>query len=91
MLDQADYYDAQGGTALGDRFLAACEEGFARLAAFPESGTALRLRHSRLQNIRFILVPGFDSIRILYTFREGRVQIIRILHGKRDVEKILDQ
>ena len=89
LLDQAEYYDAQSGMALGDRFIAACEEGFARLAAFPESGTALPFKHSRLQTIRFILVPGFDSILILYTFSGDQVRVVRVLHGKRDVERLL--
>ena len=48
LLEQADYYDAQSGAALADRFIASCEAGFERLTTFPESGTALRLRHTRL-------------------------------------------
>lgn len=91
LLDQADYYDQQSGLALGDRFLTACEEGFARLGAFPESGTALRFRHPRLQSIRFILVPSFENILIFYTFCDGQVRIVRVLRGNRDIDEILEQ
>lgn len=87
LLEQAEYYDA-GGEELGDRFIAACEVGFNRLAAFPESGTALRLRHPRLEGIRFILVPDFENILILYTLGENQVRVVRVLHGKRDIEAI---
>jgi len=41
----------------------------------------LRLQHLRLQTIRFILVPGFDSLLILYTFSDGWVRIVRVLHA----------
>lgn len=90
LLDRAEYYDTQSDTALGDRFLQACEAGFARLATFPESGTALRFHHPRLQAIRFILVPGFENILIYYRFAHNQVRVIRVLHGKQHVEQNLD-
>jgi len=91
LLDHTGYYEQQSGTMLGDRFLTACEEGFARLTAFPESGTALRFRHPRLHSIRFIPVPGFENTLIFYTFRDERVRIVRVLHGKRDFETMLEE
>ena len=32
LIAQADYFDAQGGTALEDRFLKECDAGFERLS-----------------------------------------------------------
>ena len=72
LFDQADYYDSQGGETLGDRFLARCEAGFERIAAFPESGTRVRLRHPNLEGCRFILAPEFDRILIFYRLGEGK-------------------
>jgi toxin ParE1/3/4 len=88
LLDQAEYYDSQGGETLGNRFLARCEAGFERIAAFPESGTRVRLRHPKLKGCRFILVPDFDKILIFYKSSEGKIQIVRVLHGARNIETL---
>ena len=43
----------------------------------------------RLQNLRSWPVAGFEAIRIYYALDEDALHIIRILHGKRDVRRIL--
>jgi toxin ParE1/3/4 len=89
LLNQAEYYDRKGGNALGDRFLAAAEAVFARLAVFPESGAPARLRHIRIQGFRFVPVPDFEDILIFYRFSENRVRVVRVLHGRRDLDGVL--
>ena len=89
LIEQAENYDAKSGEELGNRFLAACASGFERVASFPESGTLLRLRHPRLEGLRFILVPGFENILIFYVPGDTLVRIVRVLHGKRDIETLL--
>ena len=90
-LEIAEYYDAEGGQALGDRFINQCLLGFARLKEFPESGSRLRFNHPSLKNCRFILVPDFKKILIFYLNLPGRIEIIRLLHGSRDIEEALEQ
>lgn len=90
MLEQGEYYDSEGGEELGDRFIAECEAGFARLALYPESGTRVRLKHPQLEDCRFILVPGFEKILIFYKLSDEKIQIVRVLHGARDIETVLD-
>jgi plasmid stabilization system protein ParE len=34
-------------------------------------------------------LPGFEAIRIYYALEADALHIIRILHGKRDVKRIL--
>jgi plasmid stabilization system protein ParE len=75
LLEQAEYYDAKGGEALGNRFVAACESGFERLSSFPESGAPLRFPNPRLEGLRFILVPDFENILIFYIPGNTRVRI----------------
>lgn len=56
----------------------------------PES-TAARLNPSALRSPARawdgfqILVPSFENILISYTFCDGQVRIVRVLHGKRDI------
>ena len=89
LLFQAEYYDANGGTQLGDRFLAKCEAAFDRLKAFPESGTSVRYQHSRLAGCRFVLVPSFEAILIFYRPSPDQIEIVRVIHSARDLETAL--
>ena len=43
-----------------------------------------------LQDLRTWAVTGFEAIRIYYRVDEDTLRIIRILHGKRDVKRILE-
>jgi hypothetical protein len=43
----------------------------------------------RIQNLRSWPVTGFETIRIYYALAAAAMHIIRILHGKRDVRRIL--
>ena len=88
-LDIAEYYDAEGGEALGDRFIRQCDAGFERLSQFPESGSLVRSTHPKLEGCRFSLVPVFDKILIFYKVLPDRVEIVRILHGARNIEEAL--
>jgi plasmid stabilization system protein ParE len=89
-LDIAEYYDAAGGDALGNRFLQQCDAGFDRLAQFPLSGTLVRHKHPKLEGCRFIPVPKFDRILIFYRASEDKVEIVRIIDGARDIAAALD-
>jgi toxin ParE1/3/4 len=43
----------------------------------------------RVHNLRSWPVAGFEAIRIYYSLEADAMHIIRILHGKRDVRRIL--
>jgi toxin ParE1/3/4 len=89
-LDLAEYYDGEAGEAVGNRFLQQCDAGFERLARFPESGTPVRYKHPKLEGCRFTLVPEFERILIFYKPLPERIEIVRILHGARDIEEALN-
>jgi toxin ParE1/3/4 len=44
----------------------------------------------QFQNLRSWPVAGFEAIRIYYLLDEDVIHIVRILHGKRDVKRILE-
>lgn len=81
--------DAESGEDLGDRFLSECDAGIERLGRFPESGVGVGHRHSKLYGCRMIPVPGFDKIWIFYKALPDCVEIVRVLHGARDIEGML--
>jgi hypothetical protein len=48
------------------------------------------LRATRIFKICAPGLAGFEAIRIYYLVDEGAIRVIRILHGKRDVKRILE-
>ncbi len=88
-LKLAEYYDSESSDALGDRFLFECDAGMERLCRFPESGAVVAHRHSKLYGCRMIPVPGFEKILIFYKALPNCIEIIRVLHGARDLEGTL--
>ena len=54
-------------------------------------GPRYRSGNPQLQSLRTWAVTGFEAIRIYYLLENDTVQIIRILHGKRDVKRVLER
>jgi plasmid stabilization system protein ParE len=49
------------------------------------------LRNPQLQNLRSWPVTGFETIRLYFLVEKDTMRVIRLLHGKRDVKKILER
>ena len=58
----------------------------------PNAGPPCRLRNPRLGNLRSWPIRGFEDIRCYYQ-PEGdhMLHVVRFLHGKRDVRRILEK
>jgi toxin ParE1/3/4 len=76
--------------ALAERFLRAAEAAFRRLARFPRAGSPYRSTMPTLARLRKCPIPGFRNHLIFYRPIEHGVQIIRVLHGARELELLLD-
>jgi toxin ParE1/3/4 len=93
-LAEADLAE-QAGFIAGDsidaalRFLEAAEAAFARLASFPEIGRRRKFHHPDLAGVRSWPVPGFEKHLIFYRPAERGVEILRVLHSARDLDRIL--
>ena len=59
------------------------------LCQHPLAGHTI-LRATRIFKICAPGLAGFEAIRIYYLVDEGAIRVIRILHGKRDVKRILE-
>ena len=74
------------------RFLEVAEESFDRLASTPGIGTALESKLPRLQGIRSYPMPsGFRNYVIFYRQIEGGIEVLTILHGARDLQRVLER
>ena len=87
--DQAFYYATEGIPEVGHRFLVAAHETFTLLATQPNMGWQPRLKHSTLRTMRVFRISGFERILVLYLPLLDGVEILRIVHGSRNVEALL--
>ena len=84
-----DYIAADNETA-ATRFIDAVEKAFRLLSQMPEIGTQRRFRSPRLEGVRFWPIPGFEKYLIFYRVVDEAVQVLRVLHGARDIPALLD-
>lgn len=83
------YYAREGGIAVADRFLAAAEATFARLAGRPGLGTRYEHAHEAAGEPRYFPIGRFRKRLVFYRPVEGGIEVVRVLHGARDLEGIL--
>lgn len=89
--DAADYYVGQAGAEVAVRFLSAVREAYRFLAETPGAGAPVRWISLRLGGVRRWPVRGFENYLIFYRETEWGLEVIRVLHGARDLEAILDE
>ena len=87
--DQAYYYAHAASPEVGHRFLVSAHDTFALLATQPNMGWRSRSRYAGLRELRVFRVRGFDRILILYVPLHDGVEILRVVHGSRDLQAML--
>jgi toxin ParE1/3/4 len=87
--DQAYYYATEATPEVGHRFLLAAHDTFALLATRPNMGWQSRLKHPGLEGLRVFRVTGFEKILILYLPLLDGVEILRVVHGSRNLQALL--
>ena len=87
--DQANYIAENASRSVGHRFLVAAHETFTLLATQPEMGWHPKLTHPDLQSLRVFRVSGFERTIVLYRPRPAGVEILRVIHGSRDIRALL--
>jgi toxin ParE1/3/4 len=73
------------------RFLDALEESVRQLLSMPHMGSPRALKNRHLEGLRAWPVKGFEEIYIFYLTQGETVRVIRVSHGRRDLERILKQ
>jgi len=73
------------------RFREAVRNTVNSLQTHPFVGARYRSRKPEQRNLRSWPVAGFEAIRIYYTTDRDAIHVIRILHGKRDLKRILER
>lgn len=82
-------YIAENNIDSSDAFLRAAEETFKQLGQMPQLGKQCQFSDPRLQNVRQIGVKRFRKYLIFYQTTAMGVEIMRVIHGSRDIETVL--
>ncbi len=88
-LDYADYLAEQASLDVALRFFDAAYSTFALIAKQPNMGWRSRVKYPGLETLRVFRVTGFEHILILYRTLPERVDILRVIHGSRNLRALL--
>jgi toxin ParE1/3/4 len=92
ILRQFRYYLIEkDADAAAKRFLEAVEAAIEDVARHPEMGVRKILKNPVLQGLRTWPVKGFPSMRIYYLSPTDGLRVVRVLHGRRDVDTMLEE
>ena len=73
------------------QFLQAAERAFARLSSMPKLGRVWSRTRKRFAGVRVWSVPDFRHFLIFYRPIDGGIEILRVLHGARNLTELLGE
>ena len=85
------YLAEEADAETGIRFFEAAHETFQALLVMPGMGRLRALKNPRLTDMRQWSVSGFEKYLIFYRTVPTGIDVVRVLHGARDVNRVLDE
>jgi len=79
------FWAERAGSEIANKFLVEIRQKCLMLAEFPESG---RTRHDFIVNLRSF---PFNNYIIFYLPLEDGIEVLRIIHGSRDIQQVFDE
>lgn len=80
----ARWYTLQGGVGVAEGFLAALDVAFAHIAQHPATGSPRWAAELTVEGLRSWGLSRYPQL-VFYLEREEWVEILRVLHGARDI------
>ena len=84
------YLSEQASDATADRFLDAVGKTLGLLARSGGIGAPHETNNPRLPGLRSFPVSKFKRYILFYRAFDDRIELVRVLHGARDIQRILD-
>lgn len=88
LLEQFVYFGEQANVELAERYFAAVDETCRQLVKHPKMGTLHDSGIARLRGMRRFPVIGFEKYLIFYLPLGNGIDVIRVLHGARDIDNL---
>lgn len=89
-LVEAVAYLAERSEQAARRFRAQAEATFGRLAASPGIGTSYQPEDPAYAGLRYFPIAKFPKYLVFYRPAANGIEVIRVLHGSRDIAAILE-
>ena len=91
LVEQAAYLAENASIEVAERFLDSAESTIEKLVEMPRMGRVWESPQKEIgHRVRVWKVEGFPKILIFYRLDGDGIQIIRVLHGARDLPSLLD-
>jgi toxin ParE1/3/4 len=84
LFDAARYIAQDSPTAAGT-LLNAFDHAYLSLLQFPDMGARRDFGNPELADLRFLPITGFEKYLIFYRATPDSLEIIRVIHGARDL------
>jgi len=92
IFEICEFFDFEtGDPGLGDRFVASAVSTFEKLAQTPGLGRPRRFQNHPGENLRSRRVDGFPNHLVFYRPVQGGIEIIRVIHGARNLDAQFNQ
>jgi toxin ParE1/3/4 len=88
ILEQANWYEQRSSPTLAKRWDGAVTSALHRIVANPHSGSPCTFHAEELQAVRRMPVRKFPKHLIFYRIENGKIVILRVIHGARDLESL---
>lgn len=89
ILEVFIYLATEASAEVADSFLDALEIAWRLLDTFPSVGIELSDYSSDIRMLRRWPVPKFTKYLVYYRLHAGHIDIVRVLHGSRDIRVLL--
>ena len=90
-LDELGEFIALDSPQAALRFYEAAQTAYDTLVRFPKIGARCEFRSPQAADLRMWPIPGFENRIIFYRSNKNSIEIVRILHGARDLQSIFEK
>ena len=91
IIRQFRYYLLRDAFEVANRFLDATDESIEAICRTPNVGAPKHLKNPLLAGLRSWSIKGFEDMLIFYVVQPHVLRIVRVLHGRRDINRILER
>jgi toxin ParE1/3/4 len=90
LIEHFVYLGEEAGLAAAERFTDAAKESFERLRKTPAIGSPCEFLNPVWAGLRRWPIIGFSNYLVFYRYRAAKIEIVRVLHGARDIEAMFE-
>jgi len=88
-VDDAALFIARDSLDVALRFYDSVEQTYRQIREHPLRWPRYEMDHPKLANLRKRAIVGFRKYLVFYRIDGGSVEIIRVLHGARDIPSVM--